>query len=76
LIPLEKLAEFGNYLGIAKGRLTSVGIGYDLSRELEMAIKAEGLPRVCAAGEMQTPPLDWCNGGVDLRTWLAKSLTS
>ncbi|WP_309707519.1 acyl-CoA reductase [Armatimonas sp.] len=76
LIPLEKLTEFGNYLGIAKGRLSSVGVGCELSSELEMAIKAEGVSRICQAGEMQTPPLDWRNGGVDLRAWLVKSLAS
>lgn len=74
LIPLAKLAEFGNYLGIAKGRLSSVGVGCELSSELEMAIKAEGVSRICRAGEMQTPPLDWRNGGVDLRAWLIEAL--
>lgn len=27
---------------------------------------------LCLAGRMQTPPLDWKNGGVDLEAWIAK----
>ncbi|MCX6365659.1 MAG: hypothetical protein NTX57_02990 [Armatimonadetes bacterium] len=76
LIPLGDLAVFGEFLGLAKGRLSSIGVSGELSKELRVAIEAEGVSRICRAGEMQTPPLDWRNGGVDLQAWLAKSLTS
>lgn len=76
LIPLERIADFGMFLGRAKGCLSSVGVAGELSNELRSAIEAEGVSRICRAGEMQTPPLDWRNGGVDLRAWLVESLAS
>lgn len=72
LIPLDDLSRFGNYLGSTKGRLSSVGVAGEVSPELRAAIEAEGVSRICKAGEMQTPPLDWRNGGVDLEAWIAK----
>ena len=38
--------------------------------------EAEGVSRICRAGEMQTPPLDWHNGGVDLRELLHDFFTA
>lgn len=35
------------------------------------AVRFLNLSRVCRTGEMQTPPLDWKNGGVDLEAWIA-----
>lgn len=75
LIPLTNIADFGRFLGKAKGHLSSVGVAGELSDDLKATIEAEGVSRICRAGEMQTPPLDWRNGGVDLREWLCASLT-
>lgn len=72
LIPLKEVSSFGSYLGGVRGKLSSVGVAGDLTEELAEAIQAEGVSRVCPAGQMQTPPLDWKNGRVDLREWLAQ----
>ncbi|MBB6049606.1 acyl-CoA reductase [Armatimonas rosea] len=63
-------------LGSLQGKVSSVGVAGDMSQELGMALEAVGVSRICRAGEMQTPPLDWKNGGVDLRAWLVESLAS
>lgn len=73
LIPLNAVAEFGRFLGSARGRLSCVGVAGELSEELRAAIAAEGVSRVCPAGQMQLPPLDWHNGGVDLGEWLRRA---
>ena len=71
LIPLDDLTKFGKFLGPAKGRISSVGVAGEITPELRAAIEAEGVSRICRAGEMQTPPLNWRNGGVDLEAWIA-----
>ncbi len=72
LIPIADITDFGQFLGIARGQLSCVGVAGELTPELQAAIEGEGVSRVCKAGEMQTPPLDWKNGGVDLEAWIAK----
>ena len=76
LMPMDDLAVFGEFLGLVKGRLSSVGVSGELSDDLRAAIEAEGVSRICRAGEMQTPPLDWHNGGVDLRELLHDFFTA
>ncbi|MBC8104782.1 MAG: hypothetical protein H7Z41_19580 [Cytophagales bacterium] len=58
--------------GAARGRISSVGIAGESTRELRAALQADGVSRVCKPGEMQTPPLDWPNGNIDLLTELLK----
>jgi hypothetical protein len=70
LIPMNSALQLGSYLGPAKNRLSSVGVAGAISEPLHLALKAEGVSRICDSGQMQTPPLDWNNGGVDLRQWL------
>jgi len=74
LIPLDELALFGTFLGAARGRLSSVGVAGAFTDVLRVAMAAEGVSRICPVGQMQTPPLDWKNGGVDLRRWLAQCI--
>jgi hypothetical protein len=65
--PVADLAGgFGPLLGAARGRVSSVGVAGALRSEIRDAILAEGVSRVCAVGTMQSPPLDWPNGGLDL----------
>ncbi|WP_395088728.1 acyl-CoA reductase [Armatimonas sp.] len=75
VIPYEDQKPFQWFLGEYVGKISCVGDlvpgGNDWWNQ---ALKAEGVSRVCRAGEMQTPPLDWRNGGVDLRAWLLEAL--
>jgi hypothetical protein len=60
-------AEFGGLLGAARGRVSSVGVaGGTVAEPLRRVLEREGVTRICAAGTMQCPPLDWPNGGRDL----------
>ena len=61
-------------MGSMRGKISSVGVAGELSEEQRGALQAEGVSRICPAGEMQTPPLDWRNGNVDVRAWLIKAL--
>ena len=73
VLPTYRKAEevFSTVISPNKGRISSVGMAGELTTELRAAIEAEGVSRICAAGEMQAPPLVWKNGGVDLEAWIA-----
>jgi hypothetical protein len=60
------VASLPERFGAARGRVSCVGVAGDVTRELRAALEAEGVSRICKPGEMQTPPLDWPNGGFDL----------
>ena len=67
VLPLANVASgFGAALGVARGRLSSVGVAGTLRPDEEATLWAEGVSRICGPGEMQSPPLDWPNGGRDL----------
>lgn len=70
VLPVESVAAFPEYLGVAAGRLSSVGVAGDPSPSIRDAARLAGASRVCRLGRMQTPPLSWPNGGVDLPRWL------
>jgi hypothetical protein len=63
--------RFSMLIAPLKGRVSCVGVAGEIAPELRAAIEAEGVSRICQAGEMQMPPLDWKNGGVDLEAWIA-----
>ncbi|MGC4044447.1 MAG: acyl-CoA reductase [Armatimonas sp.] len=73
LIPCWDYADFREILGEAKGKLSSIGIAKQVGSKQNAwrTYKSLGISRVCRPGEMQTPPLDWKNGGVDLEAWIA-----
>ncbi len=54
------LAEFRECIGNMSGRIEAMAVAGD---ECEIEARAMGIPYVCAAGEMQSPPLDWRHGG-------------
>jgi hypothetical protein len=58
-------------LGAMRGYISSVGAAGTLTSATEQVLLAEGVSRICRAGEMQMPPLDWPNGSINL---LAKLL--
>jgi hypothetical protein len=68
VLPLANVAGgFGRALRpAAREHLSSVGVAGTLRPDVEEAIRAEGVSRVCKPSEMQAPPLDWPNGGRDL----------
>lgn len=58
--------EVVSRFGWARGRVSCVGVAGAIPDRLRAALMREGVSRICGPGEMQTPPLDWPNGGVDL----------
>jgi hypothetical protein len=77
IIPWDDERPFGWFLGEYAGKISCVGeIVPGWNEWWQSTLDAAGISRICRAGEMQTPPLDWRNGGVDLRAWLARSLAS
>lgn len=39
-------------------------------KPLQASLTRLGVHRICPLGEMQSPPLSWANGGIDLVEWL------
>lgn len=70
LIPIERIEDFIGFLGEYSGSVSCVGVAGHITKEVRMAAWNAGASRVCRIGQMQTPPLNWRNGGVDLRKWL------
>lgn len=74
LTPVRSLVDdFGAALGEMRGHISSVGIAGTLSPEYQAILQREGISRICPAGKMQSPPLDWRNGNRDLLEELLKS---
>jgi hypothetical protein len=80
VIPLRDratpVAEVYELLGPYRGKVSSVGLAGSLPPEQEARLETEGVTRICAPGAMQTPPLDWRNGGVDLAAELWRIASS
>jgi len=67
VIPIADVArDLPTLLGPAQTRVTCVGVVGELPEETRAMLRSEGVSRLCPAGEMQTPPLDWPNGKRDL----------
>jgi hypothetical protein len=66
------ISRFFEQLGPLRGRVSCVGVAGELSSELRETLLAEGVSRIFKPGEMQTPPLDWPNGNMDLLAELAR----
>ena len=62
---VRDLAELRDCLAGVAGRIEAMAVAGDQSEAagLRAAIRAIGIPYVCAPGEMQSPPLDWRHGG-------------
>lgn len=61
---LRDLGEFRDCLAGVAGRIEAMAVAGDESAAaVSRAVRALGIPYVCAPGEMQSPPLDWCHGG-------------
>ncbi|WP_395142628.1 acyl-CoA reductase [Armatimonas sp.] len=75
VIPYDDQKPFQWFLGEYVGKISCVGECVPgRSDWWNQALKAEGVSRICQAGTMQMPPLDWRNGNVDLRVWLLEAL--
>ncbi|MDX1930978.1 MAG: acyl-CoA reductase [Capsulimonadales bacterium] len=71
LIPVADLrTETTAVLRPLRGALSCVGVAGELAAEERKAVEWSGVSRICRAGTMQTPPLDWPNGNIDLRAAL------
>ena len=66
LVPFQDWSILPTLFGKFRGRITSIGVAGTLPAEQVALFEADGVSRICAVGEMQTPPLDWSNGGFDL----------
>ncbi len=76
VLPLKEPAEPADLcrrFGWARGRISGVGVAGEVSGDLREALEREGVSRLCRPGEMQTPPLDWPNGGIDLLAELLRA---
>lgn len=73
VVPVARPREFADLLGPAAGRLSGVGVVGRVGDEVRAAARAAGASRICRAGSMQTPPLGWRNGGIDLPGWLRRA---
>ena len=77
IISVENISrDFASLIAPMQGRISCVGIGGQVSESLRAAILAEGVSRICSAGYMQAPPLDWPNGNRDLPARTAGNPTS
>ncbi len=75
VIPYEDQKSFQWFLGEYVGKISCVSeICPGGNDWWSQTLKAEGVSRICPAGQMQMPPLDWHNGGVNLRAWLLEVL--
>lgn len=80
IIPWDEKKSFHWFAGAYTGKISCVGgiapCGDKTVGETWKALAAEGVSRHCSPGRMQTPPLDWKNGGVDLRELLHDFFTA
>jgi hypothetical protein len=56
-------AEFRDFFAGVSGQIEAMAVAGDDSGDLRTTIRAMGIPYVCAAGEMQSPPFHWRHGG-------------
>jgi len=71
IIPVENIAsEWHTVTERYRGKISAVGVSGKLPEALESLLTDEGVTYICPAGQMQTPPLHWQNGGIDLFTTL------
>ncbi|MGH7805284.1 MAG: acyl-CoA reductase [Candidatus Binatia bacterium] len=63
--PIGSAAELAGAVGGHPGRIESLGIAPWPDDELAVLATELGIPRVVRVGEMQTPGLDWRQGGLD-----------
>ena len=67
VIPIgNAVCDLRPLLGESVGYVTGAGVAGTVAGELEVLLASLGVSRICPPGEMQTPPLDWPNGGRDL----------
>jgi len=66
VIPVEGMNQVVEICRTLRGRLSCIGIAGGFPEAIRQEIQVEGVSRVCQAGEMQCPPLDWRNGNRDL----------
>lgn len=66
VVPLGSEEDFPDQLGALRGSLSSVGVAGELTDSLRRVLLSEGVSRICPAGQMQMPPLNWPNGGKNL----------
>ncbi len=59
-------------LGPLRCRISSVGVAGQITAPLREILYRDGVSRICPAGQMQTPPLDWPNGSTNLQAELLK----
>jgi hypothetical protein len=62
---VRDLGQFRDCIAGVAGRIEAMAVAGDESEvaQFAAALKAIGIPYVCAPGEMQSPPLDWRHGG-------------
>jgi hypothetical protein len=64
---------FTQALSPVRGKVSAVASRWTLDEGWREAAMAAGANRFCKPGEMQTPPLDWPNGDIDLLAELLKA---
>jgi hypothetical protein len=75
IVPLRRIEDdLPRQLGAMRGYVSSIGVAGTLSVSGERALISEGVSRICRAGGMQTPPLDWPNGNRNLLAELLRAM--
>jgi hypothetical protein len=65
--PVERIEDrLYDQLGAMRGYISSVGVAGTLTVREKRVLLDESISRICRAGEMQMPPLDWPNGRINL----------
>jgi len=72
--PLEELEELPRILEPHAGLLQAVSLSGRRAEALQPALEALGVSRFAAPGELQSPPADWRNDGVDLMRALGSAV--
>ena len=74
VVPISDVRALPERFGRMRGKISSVGVAGSLPAETEALLRADGVSRICEAGTMQAPPLDWPNGNCDLFSALPNAL--
>jgi hypothetical protein len=66
VLPIIPVMNSAQVLSRWSRLVSCVGVVGKVTAEWKQELARRGISRLCEAGEMQTPPLDWPNGNIDL----------
>ena len=66
VVPLSSLEKLPDLLGDYNGKVSGVAVEGRIGQYSKILLQKMGVTYFCAAGQMQTPYIDWPNGGINL----------